>query len=167
MKDATGARRFWPVECCVGWPAARKIDVRRLAAVRDQMWAEALHAYRLGESWWLDSAEEAEQAVAADDRFDVDAWEERVAAFLDTVEPDAKGVVSVSTGEILTGALHKAAEHWTRADQTRVGAIMLRMAGWTKRQLRENGIPTRRYYRAASSSSQPAPLSPPIDDLMG
>jgi len=59
LSDDTGNRRFWPV------PVAGVADVpgmlRRLGQVRDQIWAEAVWAYRLGEDLYL-SAEEARQA---------------------------------------------------------------------------------------------------------
>lgn len=54
LKDQEGSRRFWPVT--VG-----KVDIPGVAAVRDQLWAEALHRYHEGEPWWL-THEESEQA---------------------------------------------------------------------------------------------------------
>lgn len=41
-------RRFWPVQ--VG-----AIDVERMVATRDQVFAEAVTAYRNGDRWWLDA----------------------------------------------------------------------------------------------------------------
>jgi len=41
LRDATGARRFWPVECRVA-----SIDTSRLSAEIDQIWAEATAMYR-------------------------------------------------------------------------------------------------------------------------
>lgn len=45
LADSTGNRRFWPVEC-----KATEIDaferIQRLAANRDQLWAEAMHYYK-------------------------------------------------------------------------------------------------------------------------
>lgn len=60
LKDVTGNRRFWPVRC------ADLIDLERLGADRGQLWAEAMHRYAQGETWWLDreniALAEAEQA---------------------------------------------------------------------------------------------------------
>lgn len=41
LRDATGGRRFWPIECSVA-----EIDIDRLAENVDQIWAEALVLYR-------------------------------------------------------------------------------------------------------------------------
>lgn len=47
LKDETGNRRFWPIEC-------NSIDVESLRSLRDQLFAEAAAAYRAGEKWWLE-----------------------------------------------------------------------------------------------------------------
>lgn len=48
LQDATGNRRFWPVEVTAGSGA----DYLTKAVV-DQVWAEAVTAYNQGESWYL------------------------------------------------------------------------------------------------------------------
>lgn len=54
LKDSTGNRRYWPVACGVVQP----IDRAALAAHVDQLWAEAVTAYKAGEKWWPESPEE-------------------------------------------------------------------------------------------------------------
>lgn len=46
LKDATGARRFWPVMC------GGEFNLDGLMAVRELLYAEALHDYRNGERCW-------------------------------------------------------------------------------------------------------------------
>jgi predicted P-loop ATPase len=50
LKDDTGNVRFWPVTCT-------KIDLDALRHNRDQLWAEAVHRFRAGETWWLENGE--------------------------------------------------------------------------------------------------------------
>ena len=67
LKDETGNRRFWPVEVTT-------IDADRLLADRDQLWAEAVHAFDAGQKWHLTDDEahiaKVQQAafVVVDDR---------------------------------------------------------------------------------------------------
>ena len=44
LKDETGGRRFWPVECRMGYH--EEIDTDRLEAEIDQIWAEAYAVYK-------------------------------------------------------------------------------------------------------------------------
>lgn len=44
LRDDTGGRRFWPVECLL--PEDQSIDTDGLKAEVDQLWAEATHLYR-------------------------------------------------------------------------------------------------------------------------
>lgn len=88
LRDQTGNRRFWPLECG---------DLRRdeLAADRDQLFAEAVQAYRSAEPWYFtDDAVQAEATAAQELRVEHDPWLDEIAAFL-------SGRTSVSTGEIL------------------------------------------------------------------
>jgi predicted P-loop ATPase len=75
LKDETGGRRYWPVRC-------RSIHVDQLKDDRDQLWAEALAAYRSGKSWWLEDRTMIEEAIEEQrGRFAEDVWQEKVIAF--------------------------------------------------------------------------------------
>jgi hypothetical protein len=76
LKDETGGRRFWPVK-------VRRVDAVALARDRDQLFAEAVERYRMGEHWWPDPA--IEQLLIAPEqlaRFEPDVWEHPVKEFL-------------------------------------------------------------------------------------
>lgn len=68
LKDATGARRFWPTYI------AGSIDMDNLKRDRDQLWAEAVHLYRAGEKWWLQGDEDRHAAIEQRKRFQADPW---------------------------------------------------------------------------------------------
>jgi predicted P-loop ATPase len=55
LRDETGNRRFNAVLCTSVMNAQAILTLR---ADRDQIWAEAAAAYRAGERWWFDAAEE-------------------------------------------------------------------------------------------------------------
>lgn len=92
LKDETGARRFWPAK--IG-----KIDVEALQRDRDQLFAEAVERFNMGEHWWPDPAFEKlhiepEQLA----RFEPDIWEQPIREFL-------RGKSRATVLEICIGAL--------------------------------------------------------------
>ena len=118
LRDETGGRRFWPVK--VG-----TIDSEALEDDRAQLFAEALHQYRAGAQWWPDNAFEQDHIRAQQEaRFDVDAWEAAILAFLD-------GRASVLVGEIARDALHVETPRLGRAEQNRITAILEHL-GWSR-----------------------------------
>jgi predicted P-loop ATPase len=134
LKDPTGSRRFWPA-ACLGM-----IDRDGLEQVLDQLWAEAVHLFKAGRPWWLETPElealaTAEQAA----RFAVDAWEERIREWLGDR-------LDVSIWEILEDALALDHRHWTQSAQKRVVAILTRM-GFTRHRSRTPAGRQWRYQR--------------------
>ena len=76
LRDETGGRRFWPVKC--GY-----VDIARLTADRDQLFAEAMHLYQAGEPWWPTKDVEREHIQPQQkQRYEADAWEEKIASFI-------------------------------------------------------------------------------------
>ncbi|ABE62950.1 virulence-associated E [Nitrobacter hamburgensis X14] len=121
LKDETGGRRFWPVKCGT-------IAIDRLAADRDQLFAEAVHLYRSGAAWWPDREFEAEHiAPEQERRFEHDDWSQPISEYL-------KDKQSVTLIDVAAGALHVRREDFSRSDQLRITAI-LEKVGW------ERGIP--------------------------
>lgn len=133
LKDATGGRRFWPVRC-------NEINIEALAEDRDQLWAEALEYFRAGERWWPQGAvERAGLTEIQEERFEGDAWEEKIATWLIGATDE------VSCDEILEH-LGLATERWDRGAKMRVGAIMTHL-GWGKRRRRRAGVTVWRFVR--------------------
>lgn len=85
LSDPSGGRRFWPVK--VG-----AIDTDALAQDRDQLFAEAVAAFRAGRPWWPDGDFERDHiAPQQEARFKADPWEQAVTEFF---KAHAKGTVS-------------------------------------------------------------------------
>ncbi|WP_246702803.1 virulence-associated E family protein [Starkeya sp. ORNL1] len=118
LRDETGGRRYWPVKVGTIHPAALERD-------RDQLFAEAVHLYGEGQKWWPSAAFEREHIKPEQEaRFESDAWEEIIAAWLAgqprvTVKDAAIYGLGIDTGRIGT------------ADQRRIIACLERL-GWSR-----------------------------------
>jgi predicted P-loop ATPase len=135
LKDDTGGRRFWPVQCGT-------FDVEALRRDKDQLWAEALVRYRSGKPWWLDTAELISAAGEEQDaRYMADPWEPKIAEWLIEIDRD-----EVTTADVLEEAIQKRTSDWTRADEIRVGVI-LRQVGWQPGRRARKPDGRRRPYR--------------------
>jgi predicted P-loop ATPase len=125
LKDETGARRFWPMD-------APRIDLDRIAADRDQLWAEAVVRFRAGESWWLKSGAEIAAAKSETDaRYVGDVWDNRIAAYIADRE-------FVTVAEVLQHAINLPLERCGQIEQNRV-ARSLRSFSLRRKQRRVGG----------------------------
>jgi putative DNA primase/helicase len=119
LRDHTGNRRFWPVRCTI-------VNLEALRFVRDQLWAEALTAYRDGEKWWLDGGEVVLANEEQAERFEHDVWQDAVVQWLESTSKSR-----VTSLDIAEGCLEL-----TRAQQNvgtgrRISQIMTQ-AGWDR-----------------------------------
>lgn len=127
LKDPTGARQFWPVKCGA-------IDLPALARDRDQLLAEAMEWYRAGVPRFPDSKREEEVFKPQQEaRYEVDAWEEAIAEYLD-------GRTETTLGKVGVDALHFTKANFKKTEQTRAAAIMERH-GWERRPRQKFGVP--------------------------
>jgi predicted P-loop ATPase len=133
LKDETGNRRFWPVRCT-------RADAARIAADRDQIWAQAVMLFKEGAKWWPDNpklieAIEAEQA----ERMEADPWQAEVERFV-----EAKDRV---TAEAVLVHLGFEVSRMGRVERNRVGRC-LRECGFKPTTVREHGQVTRCFVRS-------------------
>lgn len=158
LADPTGSRRFWPLRC-------GRIDLERITADRDQLWAEAVALYRAGEPWHLDTPELRELAACeAADREQHDDWDTLVARWLmaPTVPDGRESRATVrlddgiTTADVLLGALDCAPDRITPTNTARVGHVLRRL-GFARLQRRIPSTQRRewRYYR-------PEPVTEPV-----
>lgn len=85
LRDETGDRRFWPVDCRVV-PAIKDI-MKDLPEERDQIWAEALVAYEAGAPLILPQQIETMANVVREAHTEEDPRREMILAFLETEIP--------------------------------------------------------------------------------
>ena len=116
LSDDTGGRRFWPV-------AIKSVDIDCLKMDRDQLWAEAVHEFNAGTTWWLnaDDAEMATEVVMQ--RTATDPWEAEVLSFV-------RNKHEVSSRDIFKH-LNIDLPQRSQVFEKRVLGIITR-AGWTK-----------------------------------
>ena len=118
LRDETGGRRFWPVK--VG-----NINIDHLAGARDQLFAEAVHRFLEGAQWWPDRDFEMQHIRSEQEkRYEADAWEDLIQAYLDVS-------TKVTVGEVAKAALSFEPSRIGTADQRRITAIMERL-GWRR-----------------------------------
>lgn len=118
LRDETGGRRFWPVR-------AGQIKLDALAQDRDQLFAEAVAQYRQGARWWPDKDFERTHIVPEQSaRYEADAWEETIAAFLDKY-------AKVTVGQVAREALGIETPRISTHDQRRIAAA-LEQLGWKR-----------------------------------
>jgi putative DNA primase/helicase len=121
LKDPTGARRFWPVNC------EGPIRLKALEAVRSQLWAEAFVRFERGEIWWPGAESLPRFADEAEARYSVDVWESAIDTWLN--DPERRAQEYFEAGEIMQGALNMQWKDMKPPEQTRVGLILKRL-GW-------------------------------------
>jgi predicted P-loop ATPase len=117
LKDETGGRRFWPIRIGI-------IDIEALARDRDQLFAEAVVAFRGGRRWWPEKNFERghimpQQAA----RYEHDIWAEKISDYL--------GMNTRVTIGMVANAIGIETPRVGRTDQTRIAAAMERL-GWER-----------------------------------
>jgi predicted P-loop ATPase len=128
LTDPEGNRRFWVVS--VG-----KVDTEGLEAVRMQMWAEALHAYRAGEPWWLTQAESVRAESEAKVYEAEDITEAEIIAYLSKTD---KWPEYLTASEVATKILFRTTGHMSAQEMAAINRTMANM-GWEKTRRRQLG----------------------------
>ena len=125
VDDPAGKRRWWLVEC------QRPLDPAGVAAVRDQLWAEALHLYRSKVPHWISKSAELENErrhEAIDLRHLDHPWVDRLALHLEALATEGALPESMTTLDVLD-LVGKPAGQQTERDLRTAGEA-LRTLGW-------------------------------------
>jgi predicted P-loop ATPase len=155
LKDPTGGRRFWAVRC------GARIDVDALRRDRDQLWAEAAHAFKAGQPWWLDSvALEVLAVEQQEERFAEDARDPLIARWI-------AGKRSVSVGEVIAGAFGIIDPgKWDQRAQNLVARHLIRH-GWTRKRTGGRADREWRYFPPDELGESVSPFAPPTGTPTG
>ncbi len=98
-----------------------------LEEARDQLWAEAVAAFRAGAGWWpISEADNEQLAAQAALRTSTDPW-------MATIYERVAAQESWSTAEVLSSIIRMDVDRQTRSDSMRVGSC-LRQLGYEKRK---------------------------------
>lgn len=124
LRDATGARRFWPL-------TVASIDHEWLQSNRVQLFAEAVERFRDGATWWEVPTEAAK--AQTDARRETDAWEPAIADW-------CIGHREVLVSDVLAGIGVDIARQG-KAEQMRV-ARALASLGFQRKKVRRASRPT-------------------------
>jgi putative DNA primase/helicase len=117
LNDPTGSRRFWPVR-------VERVHMEKLQADRDQIFAEAVSAFKQQMKWWLmpEEVTKAQQAL----RRSSDVWEDRIEQFV-------TGKETVTVFDVATDpkCLGMDIARVTKREEMRI-AKCLKALGWEK-----------------------------------
>jgi predicted P-loop ATPase len=120
LRDPTGNRRYWAVECGITGP----VQIAKLCDDRDQIWAQAFHEYASGLPWHLDPEEEGLAAIEQEARLEDDPWVDHLWTWI-AERPDPIDFTVYEALSALPGA--KPVADQTQADLNRIGKVLRKM----------------------------------------
>lgn len=131
LSDSTGGRRFWPVK-------TGHIDLDRLKADKNQLFAEAMINRGLHHRWW--EVPEDEALARQEERRRNDPWETLIQDYLLCKD-------EVTSEQIIGECLKLDVKDMTQQNANRVANCMKAM-GWKNHSTRRSGRPTRIWKKA-------------------
>jgi len=154
LRDKTGNRRFWPIDCGKNPPT--KNVFRQLAAEAPQIWAEAMLAWKNGEKLYLDGEAEKMSLRAQEEHSEHNAKEGVIREFLERRVPSdwSKRTIAqrrmfwgefgrvapenlvertkVCALEIWCEALNGDMKAFRKADAAEINAVLASIEGWER-----------------------------------
>jgi len=141
LKDDTGNRRWWPVEC---HPKGGQVDFKGLKAARNQIFAEAVALIKTkGEKLYMETKSLKKDAKAVVDlRRAAPMWMETISAWLWKLAPEDRGFVT--TRQVYTLAIGGIDISMNRKHELQIADAM-RGLGYVSKTCRVNGKVLRGY----------------------
>lgn len=121
LKDATGNRRFWPVD--VGLHPAKKSVWKRLPPEVDQIWAEAYEYWQAGEDLFLPKEIEDLAKMAQENHMETTGKEGLIQKFLERPAPENWEQMGLSERRMYLGGNLKPPEGMTLRKRNRTCAV--------------------------------------------
>lgn len=116
LRDDTGGRRFWPLD--IDAVSRTKNVFDDLPGERDQIWAEAVARWRMGEELHLPAAIEAMAAVYQEQHRERHPWEDTILNFVNSRIPENWGVWDQTRRQLFWSG--NAGQDLALVDRTRV-----------------------------------------------
>ena len=142
-------RRYWPVR------VVAPMRVAELKENRDQIWAEALRRYSMGERWHVDTPQfHALCKSEQEERISAHPLEPVVATWLKKPTSDDGARVldlgaGVTTSDVLIHCLHKRLADIERGDENLIAGILRRLGWAIRHRTTHEGIRAYRYFTTA------------------
>lgn len=141
LRDSTGNRRFLPI-------AVNKIDLEKIKADRDQLWAEGFVLYKNGFKNWIDEDIEQSAVEQQNARLCVDPWEEVIMEFLSSIGESKNRKIKIM--DIWHQALCGSTDRMSRTEQLRISAILKKL-GYKSKSVKINKDVVRYWVNITSS----------------
>jgi len=126
LSDNTGNRRWHVIKC-------GQVNIPKLGADINQIWAEAVALYRNNERWWLDASASFELEEAQQEFRQQDSWEIAIQKWI------MGQVGEFTVWEVLEKAIGKESHNQTKSDCMRVAAILRSLECVKGKRSRING----------------------------
>jgi predicted P-loop ATPase len=149
LSDPTGNRRYWPV-------TVTRIEADKLKQDREQIWAEAVAAYKAGERWHFEGDEVKRAEALAQERAEPVTHVEAVLEWWKALPP-ARRPSEVTSRTVAREALKLEDARIDRATETQIGTALSHLGFKKKRPLRD-GVRLRVYAAPEHMKGMPQTL---------